>query len=246
MSKFAVILPAAGKSSRFSEKNRKKPFLDLKGRAVWLRSVDHFINRDEVIQTILVISKEDMEEFKLRFQANLAFLDLEVVEGGEERADSVANALKVLKPDVEFIAVHDAARPLMVKKWVDDVFEEAKKTGAAIPGIPVTSTLKHANNNVIEKTVSRDSLWQAQTPQVFRRDILEAAFENRDVSVATDESQLVEASGHPVSIVEGSPYNIKITTSDDFQMAKALVDALPNKSPLSFMNPFADEEPGRI
>lgn len=158
MAKFGVILPAAGKSSRFSQNNRKKPFLELQGRAVWLRSVEHFVNRDDVAQVIVVISPEDREFFELKFQANLAFLDIEVIDGGAERADSVYNGLKKIKADIDYVAVHDAARPLLVKKWVDNVFQAAIESDAAILGTPVTSTLKKANRGVIEKTVSRDSL----------------------------------------------------------------------------------------
>lgn len=91
MPKFAVILPAAGKSTRLAMKNRKKVFLDLKGRAVWLRTAEHFTNRDDVVQTIIVISPEDMEFFKEKYAPNLAFMNIEIVAGGADRCDSVRN-----------------------------------------------------------------------------------------------------------------------------------------------------------
>jgi len=243
MAKFGVILPAAGKSSRFSQNNRKKPFLDLQGRAVWLRSVEHFVNRDDVAQVIVVISPEDREFFELKFQANLAFMDIEVIDGGAERADSVFNGLKRIKADIDYVAVHDAARPLLTKKWVDNVFQAAIESDAAILGTPVTSTLKKAKSGVIEKTVSRDALWQAQTPQVFRTALLREAYAKRDDFQPTDEAQLVERIGHEIRIVDGSPMNLKITTRDDFRMAEVLLNALPKEKLPKSLHPFADDPP---
>ena len=114
MAKFAVILPAAGRSSRFKDKE-KKPFANLDGRAVWLRSTELFINRAEVCQFLIVISKEDQETFRRRFGANLTFMNVQIVEGGAERFDSVAGALQQVKPEADFVAVHDAVRPCMTE-----------------------------------------------------------------------------------------------------------------------------------
>ncbi len=244
MATFAVILPAAGKSSRFNMKNRKKPFVDLKGRAVWLRSAEHFVNRDDVTQMLVVVSPDDAEWFKEKFRPNMAFMNLEIVEGGAERADSVENALNKVREDVDFVAVHDAARPLLVKKWVDQIFQAAVDTGAAIPAVPVTSTLKRGDaNNLISETVARVGLWTAQTPQVFRRELLIEAYAKRGDLQPTDEAQLVEQTGHPVKIVSGSPMNLKITEYEDFRMAEALLDALPKEKALGALHPFADEDP---
>ena len=243
MATFAVILPAAGKSTRFTLNKRKKPFVEMKGRAVWLRSAELFISRDDVVQTLIAIAPEDVDWFKERFRPNLAFMDVEIVEGGAKRTDTVRNALARVKSDAEFVAVHDAARPLLVKKWIDAVFQAAVETGAAIPAVRVTNTLKRvAAGNTIDQTVSREGIWEAQTPQVFRRELLIEAFEKHDDSEATDEAQLVEQLGHKIKVVEGSPMNLKITTRDDFKMAEALLGALP-KDKLRALHPFADEEP---
>jgi 2-C-methyl-D-erythritol 4-phosphate cytidylyltransferase len=240
---FAVILAAAGRSTRFQLNKRKKPFVELKGRAVWLRAAELFINRDDVVQTLIAVSPDDMEWFKEKFRPNLAFSDIEIVAGGAERADTVQNALAKVREDVDFVAVHDAARPLMVTEWIDAIFAEAERCGAVIPAIPVTSTLKRvAEDKTITETVPRSELWQAQTPQVFRRELLLEAFAKRGDTEATDEAQLVEQLGHAVSIVEGSPMNIKITTGHDFRMAESLLDALPKKA-IRALHPFADEDP---
>lgn len=243
MASFAVILAAAGKSTRFQRNKRKKPFVDLKGRPVWLRSAELFVNRDDVVQTLIAVAPEDIEWFKEKFRPNLAFLDLEIVEGGAERADTVQNALTRVRSDAEFVAVHDAARPLLVPEWIDEIFQTAEKSGAAIPALPITSTVKRVGaDRVIQETVSREGLWLAQTPQVFRRELLLEAFARRGDLQATDEAQLVENLGQKVTVVEGSPMNLKITTGHDFRMAEALVDALPKKT-IRALHPFADEDP---
>lgn len=242
MPKFAVILPAAGNSSRFSGHNRKKPFVELKGRAVWLRCAELFVTRDDVSQTLVAVSPDDMEWFKEKFRPNLAFMNVEIIEGGTERADTVQKALARVKADVDFVAVHDAARPLLVKEWIDKIFAAAEQHGAAIPAIPVSSTLKRVDGGKrIVETISRDGLWQAQTPQVFRRELLLEAFAKRGDFQATDEAQLVERLGVDVAVIEGWPMNIKITTQQDFKMAEALVGALPNDKGLKSLHPFADE-----
>lgn len=245
MPKFAVILPAAGSSTRFQQQNRKKVFVELKGRPVWVRSVEYFVNRDDVVQTIVTIAPDDLEWFREKFRPNLAFLNVEIVPGGKERADSVQNALAKVRDDVDFIAVHDAARPLLAKAWVNEVFAAAEKYGAAMLAVPVTSTLKRvdANNHRIQQTVDRTNLWAAQTPQVFRRQLLIDAFQKRGSLNATDEAQLVEQLGQPVHVVPGSPLNLKITTPDDFRMAEVLLDVLPKEKTLGTLHPFADEDP---
>lgn len=243
MSKFAVILPAAGKSSRFAApQSKKKVFVELKGRPVWVRSAEAFCNRDDVVQTLIVVSPEDLDWFKEKFLPNLAFMNIEIVTGGAERADSVKNALARVRADVDFVAVHDAARPLIVKAWIDRVFRAAEQHGAALLAIPVTSTLKRIDaNSCIEQTVPRANLWAAQTPQVFRRQLLLDAYSQQGSLQPTDEAQLVEQFGHPVRVVDGSPLNIKITDQDDFRMAEFLLDALPKEKGLGLLHPFADE-----
>jgi 2-C-methyl-D-erythritol 4-phosphate cytidylyltransferase len=244
MAKFAVILPAAGKSSRFSMQKRKKPFVELKGRPVWVRAAEIFLNRDDVTQVILVVSSEDLDWVKEKFRANLAFMNIEIVEGGAERFESVQKGLARVKTDVDFVAVHDAARPLLVKEWIDTLFVQAEKSGAVIPAIPESDTLKRVGSNrTITETVPREGLWRAQTPQIFRRQLLMDAFARRGSLAATDEASLVENLGHPVTIVEGWPMNLKITTFADFKIAEALVDALPRPKTFGGLHPFADESP---
>jgi len=242
MSSFAVILPAAGKSSRFRDQHYKKPFAPLDNRPVWIHAAERFVNRDDVKQTILVISAEDREYFQQKFAGNAAILGVEVVEGGQERSDSVAKALARVREDIDFVCVHDAARPCVAEEWITRVFAAAEKTGAAILAVPVAGTLKQAKpDQTIEQTVSRERLWEAQTPQVFRRDLLNQAYAARQGFTATDDAQLVERIQHPVTLVPGSPLNLKITTQEDLRLAGQTLKILPKPRLDGPAHPFAND-----
>jgi 2-C-methyl-D-erythritol 4-phosphate cytidylyltransferase len=243
MPAFAVILPAAGKSSRFGGKE-KKPYVNLDNTAVWLRTANLFANRTDVVQTILVISPDDREMVLRRYSANLMFLGVKVVDGGAERFQSVANALSQVKPEADFVAVHDAVRPCTPASLIEAVIAAAVKHGAAVPGLAVADTLKRVDNQMmVTQTVPRLGLWQAQTPQVFRKDWLVEAYGrtgalSKDV---TDDAQLVEAAGHPVRIVPGSPFNLKITTHDDVKIASAFLKIREADERPKAGHPFEDE-----
>jgi 2-C-methyl-D-erythritol 4-phosphate cytidylyltransferase len=244
MAQFAVILPAAGQSSRFRDKE-KKPFAILDGRAVWLRATELFVTRSDVVQCILVVAKADQEMFRRRYGPNLAFMNVQIADGGAERFESVANALRLLKPEADFVVIHDAVRPCVTGAQADAVFAQAEKTGAALLAVPVADTLKRVDaQHRVEATESRQGLWQAQTPQVFRRDWLEAAYAGRAKlgKVITDDAQLVEACGHPVHVVEGSLTNLKITTKADLILAEAVLKSQPKPKPSGPVHPFAEEE----
>jgi 2-C-methyl-D-erythritol 4-phosphate cytidylyltransferase len=244
MARFCVILPAAGQSSRFRDKE-KKPFATLDGRAVWLRTIELFVTRPDVVQCILVVAKADLETFRRRHTSHIAFMNVQLAEGGPERFDSVANALGLLKTEVEFVAVHDAVRPCATTAQIDAVFAKAAEKGAALLGVPVSDTLKRVSpQHEIQGTVPRQGLWLAQTPQVFRRDWLEAAYANRAKvgKEVTDDAQLLEAAGHPVHVVESAATNIKITTKADLILAEAILKAQPKPKPTGPAHPFAEEE----
>jgi 2-C-methyl-D-erythritol 4-phosphate cytidylyltransferase len=244
MAQLAVIIPAAGQSSRFRDKE-KKPFINLDGRAVWLRTVELFVTRPDVVQTIIVIAKADQETFRRRNTAHMAFMNVQIADGGAERFDSVANALRLLKPEVDFVAVHDAVRPCLTAAQIDAVFAKAVATGAALLAIPVADTLKQVGpQHEVKGTLPRQGLWLAQTPQVFRRDWLEAAYADRGRAgkEITDDCQLLEAAGHPVHVVEGAATNIKITTKADLILAEAILKAQPKPKPSGPIHPFAEEE----
>jgi 2-C-methyl-D-erythritol 4-phosphate cytidylyltransferase len=244
MASFAVIFPAAGRSSRFRDKE-KKPFVNLDGRAVWLRSVEQFVARSDVVQCLMVINADDEEMVRRRYGANLAFMSIQIVNGGAERFDSVANALAQVRPEVEFIAVHDAVRPCITEGLIQGVFAAAQAGGAAIPAVKIADTIKKVDGQKrITATVPREGLWLAQTPQVFRREWLVDAYARRkDFGPGiTDDAQLVEALGHPVQVVEGEVTNLKITTRADLVLAGAVLKAMPKPKPAGPIHPFAEDE----
>ncbi|UCE61388.1 MAG: 2-C-methyl-D-erythritol 4-phosphate cytidylyltransferase [Phycisphaerales bacterium] len=236
MAKFSVIIPAAGKSERFGGRE-KKTFAKLDGRPVFIRTLEHFINREDVCQTILAVAPEDVDTMKSKYGPNLGFMGVKLVEGGERRCDTVAAALKVVADDAEFVAVHDSARPCVTAQHIDAVFAEAVKTGAAILAAPVTGTIKRTSEAMlIEETVSRVSYYEAQTPQVFRKDIILDAYSGLDKveEKITDDAQLVELAGHPVTIVKSDPTNLKLTTKADVALANAIIKSRPAKAAKRF------------
>jgi len=232
MSKFSVIIAAAGKAERFGGAENKT-FAKLDGRPVFLRSLEHFVTREDVCQTILTVAPENAETMKSKYGANLGFMGVKLVEGGEERCDTVIVALRVVSDDAEFVAVHDAARPCVTSEMIDAVFAEAVKSGAAILAAPITGTIKRVGESmVVEATEPRKRLYEAQTPQVFRRDLLLDAYERLGPETRkeiTDDAQLVERAGHHVSVVVSDPTNVKITTRADMTLAKAILKARPSK-----------------
>ena len=225
MPRFAVILPAAGRSSRFGAAE-KKVFALLEGRAVWRRSVDLFVGRPDVCQCLIVAAAEDRGRF-----ADDRVL---IADGGAERFESVANALARTAPEAEFVAVHDAARPCLIPELIDQVFARAAETGAAMLAVPVADTIKRDDGaGRVAATVPRQGLWLAQTPQVFRRDWLLDAYARRAALGAgiTDDAQLVEAAGHVVHLVRGAAGNLKITTPEDLDLAAAILRARQKNTP---------------
>ncbi len=242
MAKFAVILPAAGKSSRFNNPQYKKPFIPLGDRAVWLHAAERFVNRPDVCSLTVVVSPQDREYFDSRFSSNLIFLGIRVVEGGAERADSVERALAEVPEEADFVCVHDAARPCLAAEWIDAVFSAAVEHGAAILAAPIHGTIKRVQGRSIVETVPRGGLWEAQTPQVFRTDWLRQAYAGRQGFASTDDAQLVERLGKPVTVVPCSPLNLKITTTDDLRLAEQALKVLPKPKLDRPAHPFADDD----
>ncbi len=240
----AAIICAAGPGTRFGGK-RKKQFTDVSGRAVFVRSVELFADRDDVKQVLLGISKEDEEIVTVKWGANLKFFGVKTFFGGSERFDTIRKALELVTDDVELIAVHDACRCCATEQLVDEVIATAAKTGAAIPACPVTATLKEAKDGVITRTVHRAGLFEAQTPQVFEAGLLRKAYENLvdlDPAQVTDDAFLVEALGHEVSIVQTDSSNIKITVPSDIAVAEAILKSRPKAKPEGPIGPYIEAQ----
>lgn len=243
MAKFSVIVPAAGKSERFGGME-KKTFAKLDGRPIFLRSIEHFINRSDVCQTILAVAPEDVGAMKSQYGANIAFMGVKLLEGGAQRRDTVALALSQVSEDAEYVAIHDAARPCVTEAMINAVFAEAVKCGAAILASPITATIKRVGESMaIDETTSREGLYEAQTPQVFKKSILLDAYKKLDPQIQdiTDDAQIVELAGHTVTVVISDSTNLKITTKADITLARAIIKSRPIK-PVQRLGAFEEAQ----
>lgn len=215
--RFAVILPAAGSSTRFGG-SRNKLFELLDGRTVLQRSVDAFLCRPDVA-AVVIATRGDVEVTGDRVVR---------CAGGAHRAQSVLAGLQAVPADLEWIAVHDAARPLVSQELIDRTFAAAIEHGAALPAMPVHLTIKQATGPLparVERTIPRHTLWAMQTPQAVRRAALLDAFARCPIPLdqVTDDVQLIELAGGEVWLVQGEERNLKITTAADLQIARTFL-----------------------
>ena len=230
----AVILPAAGLGTRMGRASAeragvsRKQFMLLDGLPIFLHTVRKFAKCPRVTEIVLAVRAEDREWVEELLRNEKLAKPARVVEGGDSRQQSVENALAVVKPDTALVAVHDAVRPFIDVETIDRVIDEAGESGAAIVGIVPVDTVKQvgrvqANRARIRSTLPRERLVLAQTPQVFRFDLLRRAFQaaRADGFTGTDESSLVERLDEiEVSVVLGSDRNIKITRPGDMELAR--------------------------
>ena len=243
MAKVAVIVPSAGAGKRFGGDVRK-PFALLDNRPIFIRSIELFINRDDVCQTILTVAPDDYDVVREKYVANIMIMGLKLVKGGAERFESVKLALEQVDAAADLVCIHDAVRPCVLEGWIDKVFEEAQKSGAAILAAPLTGTIKRvAGSGAVDATVPREGLYEAQTPQVFRKDVILKAYAAMPKDfVPTDDAQVVERTGHPVTIVTTDHRNIKITTPGDMTLAAVLVKDMARKAKGPAMGAFEEAQ----
>jgi len=244
-----VILPAAGRSTRFGLGD--KVSMDVGGRPMLLRAVEVFARRPEVSAIVVAAPPDTIDAFRDRWGAQLGFHGARIVPGGTvERWETVRNALAAIPDDCTHVAVHDAARPATSEELVARVFDAARVHDAVIPGDPVTQTLKCVSEESVDAeeadavadlilgeisdstkirgrrvvgTVPRERLVAVQTPQVFRADLLRRAYAQGDLAGATDDAMLVERLGAEVIVVDGDPRNIKVTTPADLELVRAIL-----------------------
>lgn len=223
MAVISVIIAAAGAGRRFGGE-WNKIFELIGGRCVFLRSIDLFAGRDDVCEILLVASADDREHIVQAFADELARLGVRLVTGGETRSESVRNALAAVSDEATLVCVHDAVRPGASAESIDEVFAAAERTGAAILAWPISGAVRRVSaDNVIAEPLDRDDLWQAQTPQVFARDVINRAYALG--ADADDDAELVRATGQDVHVVRGGPGNIKITTADDLAVLRAVMES---------------------
>ncbi len=233
-----MIIPAAGLGTRMASASArgKKPaaskqFTELGGTPILIHTLRKFAASPEVSEIYIALRANEIAGFRGRLEKEAKDVlrkKINLVEGGEHRQQSVANAMTSISAaaDDDIVLVHDAVRPFVTEEIIHDVIRAAQKYGAAIAGLPAVDTVKQVERTsdgaLITATLPRERVVMAQTPQGFRYDVLKKAFDEAtaDGFLGTDEASLVERSGHAVAVVMGSPKNIKITTPADMELAE--------------------------
>jgi 2-C-methyl-D-erythritol 4-phosphate cytidylyltransferase len=224
--KVSAIIAAAGTGQRLGHQ-RAKAFVELGGKPMLFYALRTLAATPDITEIIITLPTSAEGHARAALGEMKFGLPVKLTPGGAERQDSVRRALMLVSAESEIVVIHDAARPFATAELFSRCIESAQRWGAAVAGIPVADTLKSVAAGKIIATQPRHGLWQAQTPQAFKRElILRAHASAKTGEQVTDDADLVERLGESVEIVEGSPQNFKITTPGDLEMAEALVRGL--------------------
>jgi 2-C-methyl-D-erythritol 4-phosphate cytidylyltransferase len=223
----AAIIAAAGVGTRMGHQI-PKPYLHLARKPILAHTLKVFEAVPEIQEVTVVVHPEDLDFCQDNVIAPFGLKKvLRLVPGGKERQDSVYHALKALKheDELEIVLVHDGVRPFVTPEQIHQVIDAARRYGAAVLGLPAQDTLKRVTSEgKVHQTLERADIWQIQTPQAFQAPLLWRAFTeaySRNF-YGTDEASLLEELNHPVAVIPGSPFNLKITTPDDLLLAEAI------------------------
>lgn len=221
-----VVIVAAGAGVRAGP-GEPKQFRPILGVPMLLRALRPFTSHPDVGQVVVVLPPA-LEARPPEWLAKLVGERLALAAGGSTRAQSVRAGLRALPPGAAVVLVHDGARPFVTRETIDGVLARARSGVGAAAATPVTDTVKDVEQDRITRTVARERLWRAQTPQGFPRDMLERAYAalGNGSPPPTDDAELCERAGFAVDVVPDSPYNMKVTTADDFRIAEALAREL--------------------
>ncbi|MBI3694098.1 MAG: 2-C-methyl-D-erythritol 4-phosphate cytidylyltransferase [Acidobacteria bacterium] len=220
--KTAAIIPAAGLGTRMGRGTSRKQFMLLNGDPILVHTIRKFLACPAVNEIVVALRNEDLGWFGELLRRENPSKPVRLVAGGDHRQVSVQNGLAAVSADIELAAVHDAVRPFVSVELIEKVIAEATKTGAAILGIPPVDTVKQVHRTTIRSTLPRERIVLAQTPQVFRVELLRRAYQQAEADglVGTDEASLVEHLDVDVTVVLGSDRNIKITRPSDMALAR--------------------------
>ena len=219
-----AIIPAAGTGIRMGGPTPKQ-FLCVEGVPVIVHTLRKFVAAESVNEIYLALRREDMDRARKDIEPERFAKPVRLVAGGATRQETVARALAAVPPSTEIVVVHDAVRPFIELEMIGRIIAEARKTGAAICGIPSVDTVKQVERQTILGTIPRERIVLAQTPQAFRYSTLQEAFQRaaQDGFNGTDESSLVERLGITVTVLMGSDRNIKITKPSDLPLARLYI-----------------------
>ena len=220
----SAIIVAAGSGVRLG-RSEPKAFVKIGGRTMLSYSLCVVASVAAVRELVITVPEGLESAARAEVTAAGVRIPVKITHGGAERQDSVRIALALTSAESDLVVVHDAARPMATATMFEACLDAASRAGGAIAAIPLADTLKRVVDGAIGETIARASLWQAQTPQAFRRDVLVAAHRRAvdERTVATDDADLVERIGSRVEVVEGSTVNMKITTPSDFAIVEAIV-----------------------
>ena len=221
----SVIFPAAGQGKRM-QAGINKVLLTLGGEPILTRTLKTFSAVEEVGELIVVVAADEVAAVERQLQKVAGLKPFQVVAGGSERQYSIYNGLQRVADTADVVLVHDAARPLVTVKTIQAVIDSARAKGGAIAAVPAKNTIKVVDKaGLVESTPPRSTLWEVQTPQGFRKDILLKANEQalQDNFLGTDDASLVERIGVPVAVVKSDYRNIKVTTPEDLLIAEAFL-----------------------
>ncbi len=218
-----VVIPAAGSGVRFGE---KKQFKLLSGRPIYYHALLPFLDIEAVSEIVVVMPEDAIAQADRELRSVTTAKSVRAVPGGARRQDSVYNGVKALSDACRFVCIHDAVRPFITHDQILNTIESGRNADGAILAVPAKDTVKQVESDRIKRTIPRETIWLAQTPQVFRRTSFEKAILSMvNTSVlATDESAIMEESGFQISVVEGSPLNMKITAPEDWIIAEAVMN----------------------
>ena len=218
-SRYAILV--AGGSGKRMESTTPKQFIELKGKPILMHSILAFFRFDEAINITVVLPEHQISVWKQLCEQHNFQIEHEVIKGGEERFHSVKNGLNVIS-EKGIVAIHDGVRPLVSKDTLTRCFEEAEKSGNAIPIVDILETIREVQQEN-SHAVSRDNYKLVQTPQCFDVELIKSAFKQEYQSNFTDDASVAEAFGIMINLVEGNRENIKITTPSDLLLAEALL-----------------------
>jgi 2-C-methyl-D-erythritol 4-phosphate cytidylyltransferase len=218
----SAIILAAGQSRRLKTA-LSKPLVKIGKMPAIIYSLKALDIHPDIDEIIVVVNVKNQRAIS-RLIRNYSFSKIKsLVLGGRRRQDSVNNGLKMVSENSDWVLIHDSARPFIDRKFITEVIMAAKKTGAAITGVPIKATIKSIKSGgLVDRTLDRSNLWEIQTPQVFKKELILKAYKEFSKRNVTDDSSLVEKLGKKVKIVPGSYENIKITTKEDLLFAQAI------------------------
>lgn len=226
----AIVL-AAGEGLRFQSRV-PKALIEINSQPIITYCLKVISKHPSIKDIVVVVNTQNRDKIIKAIKRHHIDKIVRVITGGRRRQDSVYQGLKAANNRAELVLIHDGVRPFITKDIISSVVRRAKDTGAAIVGVPVKATVKSVKVSkcqgikeefMVEKTLNRKNLWEIQTPQVFRKDLILRAYENSGNADVTDDAMLVEKSGVKVSVVLGSCDNIKITTPEDLKLAEAIL-----------------------